>query len=126
RRRPLRLDQALRDRGRRGRNRGPLRPRASDACARAGLRSPLPGSELQRRMAGDGEEVGVLAKQLRLVADRDRGDQAVGELAPRLRAAAAESVQLSGALVVGGTLDRKELGAEKQSPQPLAVGLVAS
>jgi hypothetical protein len=47
-------------------------------------------------MTGDGEEVGVLAEQLRVVADGDRGDQAVGELARRLAPAAAEPVQLSG------------------------------
>ena len=54
-------------------------------------------TRLQRRMARDGEEVGVFAEQLRLVADRDHGDQAIGQLARRLPAAATEPVQLGGA-----------------------------
>jgi len=52
-------------------------------------------------MPRDGEEIRVLTEQLGVVADRDGGDQAVGQLARRLSLAPAEPVQLRGLLVVG-------------------------
>jgi len=76
-------------------------------------------------MAGDRVEVGVLAEQLGLVADRDRGDQAVGQLARGLPLLAAEPVQLGGALVVARAFDGQELEAVEEAPQPFPVGVVA-
>jgi hypothetical protein len=93
------------------------------------MRSPeaaLTDREAQRRMARDYVEVGVLAKQLRIVANGHGGDQAIGELARCLAPLTAEPVKLSGLLIVGGTVDGEELQAMEQAPQPIAVSLIAS
>lgn len=76
-------------------------------------------------MARDDLEVHVAAEQLYLVAYRDHCDQAVGEPARRLSPSAAQAIQLGRGLVISRAIDAKEVLSVEQTPQPIAIRIVA-